>query len=382
MSKNNCDILVLTATFGDGHKFVANAIKEQVLEVNENINVSIVDIFEIVSPKLSKGIYKGYEFFIKTNSNLYNYFYYKKDNNKRSQTDELILKLYLKDFADYVIAQNPKIIISTFPICSGFVSKIKERYKVNIALITCITDAVDSWEWIYPYTDRYFVANEDIKAKLINKGIDEEIIVSTGIPVRREFLNNENRDRERDDNRFKLLIMGGGIGLLPEDLSLYRWLDKLENVKTIVVTGNNVKLMNKLETCEDLKNITVYGYTNRISDLMKEADVLVSKAGGVTLFEAITSNLPIIAHKPTLGQEIANGRFIIDKKIGNVSRDVEGLKEQLNYFIEYDDYRRELNQNLFKLHQTFKISDMKKHILDLYVYYKSYYYYQKSYKFY
>lgn len=380
MNRTKCDILILTATFGSGHKSVANAIKEYVQGEDDNLRVDIADIFEIVSPKIYKGIYKWYEFFVKNNSKLYNYFYYKKDNNKKWQGEELMMLLYKSDFTSFVTSKQPKVIISTFPLCSGLVSKYKERYKDNVSLITCITDVVDNWEWIYPNTDKYFVATSDIKDKLVRKGIEEEKIVATGIPVKKDFLeespNKSTNGQDEGNKDSTILMMGGGVGLLPDDIEIYRWLNKLENVRTIVVTGNNKKLLTKLRECEDLTNVKVYGYTDRVHEFMKSADIIISKAGGVTLFEAINSKLPILVYKPTLGQEIENGKFIANKNIGSVIHDLDSLKTRIYQFLENDNYRKSLEDNLDKVKNKFNVDDLTRHILELYSSYNSDNYYR------
>jgi processive 1,2-diacylglycerol beta-glucosyltransferase len=48
------DILILTASFGMGHKSVANALKEQIEAEYKHVKVSIGDILEIVNPKVKK----------------------------------------------------------------------------------------------------------------------------------------------------------------------------------------------------------------------------------------------------------------------------------------------------------------------------------------
>ena len=48
------DILILTASFGMGHKSVSNAIKEQIEAEYKNVKVEIADILEIVNPKVRR----------------------------------------------------------------------------------------------------------------------------------------------------------------------------------------------------------------------------------------------------------------------------------------------------------------------------------------
>jgi processive 1,2-diacylglycerol beta-glucosyltransferase len=46
---------------------------------------------------------------------------------------------------------------------------------------------------------------------------------------------------------------------------------------------------------------------------MSVSDVLISKPGGLTVAEALSSELPIILYRPIPGQEEANARFLQEK---------------------------------------------------------------------
>jgi UDP-N-acetylglucosamine:LPS N-acetylglucosamine transferase len=369
--KDKCDILILTATFGLGHIFVSKAIREHIKSFDKNINVKIADIFEITTPKLYKGVYKGYEFLIKSNSKIYNYFYYKKNSSESSQMDKVFYKMYLSKFAEYIREVKPKVIVSTFPMCSGLVSMYKDEYLDNTPLITCITDVVDNWEWIHKNTDKYMVATPHIKENLIQKGIDKVKIEVTGIPVRRDFLNR-NKSKyilkkynvENDD--FIIMMMGGGMGLLPEDKDFYNWLNQLKGVKTIILTGKNNELYEKLSEYKDLDNIRVLEYTDNISEIMVNSDILITKAGGVTLFEAIASWLPVIVYKPILGQEIENAKFIVDRQIGTVAESIEDLKEKINKVITDRHYRDNLYTNVRNISKNIDMVKLTEKILELY----------------
>ena len=93
-------------------------------------------------------------------------------------------------------------------------------------------------------------------------------------------------------------------------------IDNENNIKTTIITGNNRKMYEQLKG--KYKNINIVGYTNKISEYMKNSDLIVSKSGGITLFEAIYSETPIYVINPFLMQEVKNARFIEERKIGQV----------------------------------------------------------------
>ena len=65
-------------------------------------------------------------------------------------------------------------------------------------------------------------------------------------------------------------------------------------------------------------------------NLVKNYDLMITKPGGATLFEAIHLNTPVIVKLPKIGQEIENAKFIIDKGIGIIYNDENDLKVYLS----------------------------------------------------
>lgn len=347
--KQDLDILILTAGFGIGHNNVAKAIKENILLSNPSVNILIKDLFEVINPSTSKLIYGTYKHLIIKCTNAYNYYYYWKEKHPHTLPDELFYMTSLKKITDYLFQIKPKIIISTFPICAGIVSKCKKKYKLEMSLITCITDVVDSVEWLHENTDLYFVPTQDVKIRLMNRGILEEQIKVTGIPVRKEFLVLRNNEIEQRKEKFNVLIMGGGFGSLDLDFKFLVWLEKHERIKTQIVTGYNKKLYKKLTTENSFKNIEVYGYVENVADLMDNADILISKSGGITIFEALHKRVPIIVCNSKLGQEIENSKFIYESGIGVIEKNYNDIILFLENVLYGKKELSEIKENINKI---------------------------------
>ena len=309
-------IIIMSGKFGMGHMTTALAIKQQIDYYKLDIDVEIIDWMNYVSPKLAEKYYSLFTLIVNKGSRLYNIRYRFLENKRTNQKPEL--STYFKwHFMKLIKQKNPDLIISTIPICSQIVSLYKEKEGSTIPLITCVTDITGHSEWISKNTDIYMVGSPSVKEKFITKGVSPDKIFVTGIPTRLEFIKNVTVRKEKIYNlQKKILIMGGGLGILPVDLEFYDTLDNLTDFEVTIITGKNEKLYHQLTA--KYKNIKILGYIHNIYDYMKQSDVVITKPGGVTTFEAINTEVPIIALHPYLQQEIHNAEFIKEMNIGAV----------------------------------------------------------------
>ena len=182
-------ILILSATFGDGHKQVANAISEAVNDTLTDATPIIIDIMEWIHPysyPISHYLYKSG---IKKFPQLYS-FLYKKTRVKNSFSIRLNSLFLIGMHSMFTILQElkPRVVVSTYPFAAGIISKLKEKGLIDIPTVTIITDYTDHSYWIHPYTDLYVVGSIQMRDRLILLGVDKFKINHTGIPVRKRFL--------------------------------------------------------------------------------------------------------------------------------------------------------------------------------------------------
>lgn len=360
--------LILTAKFGMGHMSASKAIKETIEQKYKNANIEIVDLFDYTMPNTSKYMYKGFGYMLKYASDFYSKFYMKNDKKTETvfdPTSEVLFRGVKKLFNE----KKPDVVISTFPGCAAAVSKYKNRINKNINSITCITDVSSHSEWIYKNTSTYFVACEQVKKELKLKGVKTEKIKVVGIPVLNKFkmknsdlLNKSNRKNKGEKH---LLIMGGGCGILPMEDDFYKTLNNVDGLKITIMTGKNQQLFEFFEGKYD--NIKPVSFTKDVDKYMKSADAIITKPGGISLFESITAELPIICFLPELPNEIKNVSFIKDKGLGAVLTDdmMKNAKIIKNIMDKETDLNQILN-NMKKFNSLIKgqlgncISDLEK----------------------
>ncbi len=307
------NILILTGKFGMGHWSASQSLRQQLLRAFPQAQAEVVDLVAYAMPNASKAVYQCFNLLVTRGSSLFN-MYYKLTENVPMEFRPAFEPFFLDALEELLDWKQPDAVVATHPMCAQLVSRYKKETGSSLPLITCVTDLSSHSEWITSGADCYLVGSHDIRERLAAKGVDRSIICVTGIPVRSEFKRPVRRKAGRERH---LLIMGGGLGLLPRRERFYEALNALPNVKTTLIAGGNQKIYDRL--AGKYENIEVLGFTDRVYDYMARADLVLTKPGGITLFETIFSELPMLAWEPSLQQEKNNARFLVKRGLGRVA---------------------------------------------------------------
>jgi len=345
---NKMKVLILTAKFGMGHISAAKAVSEEIKKNNKDADTVTVDLMEHIYPGINKIIYKTFNLLVHKMPKLYDALLY---------MDAYLSKFPLRGkFANAEIIQalvneyKPDMIVSTWLISSKYIEAYKKKTGDAVPFITCITDIIAYNEWITGSTDAYMVGDEATKQSLISRGVDPDIIYVGGIPVRPVFGKRKSSRKDADSVR-EVLVMGGGLGLIPKADEILTGLNDMKNTHVTVITGGNQKLYKYLKKKHG--TIEAVGYTDNVAYYMDRADVIVTKAGGSTLFESIRSEVPMFVIEPFLMQEKANAKYIEDKQIGKVIwRSRSGGRDGLRDLICDDLMRTEMKKNMRNINKN------------------------------
>jgi len=171
------------------------------------------------------------------------------------------------------------------------------------------------------------MANEHAERQLIDYGVAPEKIRISGLPLHpkfREVTETVAQDARKafglDPDKFTVFVNAGwvGGGNIP---AIFRELVRGElDVQAIFLAGKNEQLF--LEAEEIARGakfpVKVIGYSDEVEKLMHSANVMISKLGGLTTFEALACRLPIIADitTPPMPHEAGTGRLISNRGAG------------------------------------------------------------------
>ena len=295
-------ILILTGTFGSGHNSVAAAISASLKKRLPGASITVTDLPSYLSKEGASLWYSVFGTVVTKMSPLYNAYYKVSalaDSGKRLSP----LLIFRQKTEELLQREDPRLVVAVHPVCAYLAGQCRLRGG-RFTLVTCLTDLSTHPEWVNEGTDYYCVGARDIALCLQSHGVPEERILLTGVPLRQEFYAPV---RKQPHEQLELLLMGGGLGLLPPEPAFYRGLSQLPGVHATVITGHNRKLYDRL--AGRFPGLTVLGYTPDVRWYMEQADLMVSKAGGITLFEALYTGLPLLVPEPTLAQEARNAAF-------------------------------------------------------------------------
>ncbi len=356
-------IIILTASTGAGHNQAAANLKR--LFEERGIYVHIVDMFKSTSKGMNALISDGYKLLATKLPKAYGMFYKTADNIAANKivfknvflATELRLKWIFNEF-------KPNLIISTHPFGAPIVGKLKDKGRIKVPFVQIVTDFKAHYAYIHDAVDAYVVASSFTADSLIDKGILKEKVHVHGIPTREEFLQNNTR-QFAGDRPFRLLIMGGSMGLQAMESAVNQLLKLDKKMNLIVVCGNNQTLSEKLKKQHqahiDRGVLKVYGFVNNIHELMDQSDLIISKPGGLTTTEAIHKSIPMIIPFAIPGQEEENTNFLVENEMAIEVKSVDELQHHIELLIEDVDQYQKMVSNMLNLSKTYSVDA----ILDL-----------------
>ena len=323
--------LFLISDTGGGHRSAANAITAALEEVREPYAFEhrIDDVAAHCSfPLTQLGL--GYSMALRYAPPVYGALYYATNGRRRYRALVRFCEpLYRERLRDLFLSYRPDVIISVHPLLNHAALRARaDAHMLHIPIVTVITDLGKVHEsWLTPEADAVVVPAREVYERALSRGVSPSRLRMLGQPISPKFddvvgTKTELRDQlNLPQESFVTLLMAGGEGggkLLPTTLALAK---SGLPMHLVVVCGRNETLKAKLEEMASTlaMPMTILGFTNKIPELMRAADLLVTKAGPGTLAEANAAQLPVVVYDYVPGQERGNVDFVRENGIGDVA---------------------------------------------------------------
>ncbi|MBC8080546.1 MAG: glycosyltransferase [Gorillibacterium sp.] len=339
-------ILILSGDLGDGHIQAAGAIAEAARAYGPAAETVTYNFPSVTHPHFHQIGRYCYTKWVTTFPFVYGYLFQKtRGENAFSQMFKK-MKFYTLSRLNRLLQEvKPTVIVATFPGAAAGISMLKENGFTDLPAVTIITDHTDHSYWLHPYTDLYIVASEQVRDALLGRGIPNNRISVTGIPIRPQFTKSWDRIQLRAKLGLNLtlpvvLLMGGGMGMIAKECSsMLLSGDILVPTQFVMICGHNDKLRLQLERemADSPHTVHITGFVDNIHEWMAAADLLVTKPGGLTTSEAIAMELPMLLYKSLPGQEQDNATFLTQAGVAISASSEANLVQHLNRLLAHPE---------------------------------------------
>lgn len=224
------------------------------------------------------------------------------------------------------LASKPDLIVSIQPEVNALSPFFKKWYGVPIH--TIIIDLAFHGLWLDKLIDHYYVFNSILSNDLQQRGINRSQITVSGVPLRPSFSNivkiNPKAIREKlgiSEELPTILLLGGLLGAMVDFDQVIRSIIELDlPLQLLVIYGKNEKSREKFSKMQQNSKTVIYPYgvVSNMDEMIRAADLVVSKPGSVTIAESLALNKPMLVILPEAGsfQEFRFAQFLQENGAG------------------------------------------------------------------
>ena len=369
------NILIFYASYGGGHLNAAKSINEYLQKNYNDLHVELIDCMKYINKTIEKVTTKAYTEMAKKAPWAWGRIYSDAQKGPLAHITSRSNKFMAIKLLKLLREKQPDLIISTHPFGSQMCSYLKRKGKIHAKIATIMTDFAPHDQWLVgsDFTDYYFVAHDNMKKYLMDKGISSKNIFVTGIPLSNRFLKSYDKkeilkELNLEIDKKTILFFGGG----EFGLGKTRTIEIFENfvkyctdMQIIAIAGKNEKMKHAFDNIVSKynrkNNIVVFEYTSQVPEFMSISDLVVTKPGGLTTTESLASELPMVIINPIPGQEEENAKFLVENGIAIWIKKEDNVQEVLENLFLNPETLENMKQNtkkLAKLHSTQEICEI------------------------
>ncbi|MGH2782291.1 MAG: MGDG synthase family glycosyltransferase [Thermoleophilaceae bacterium] len=362
-------VLILSASYGSGHAEAARSLAAAVEA--RNGRAVVVDHFrELVHPVFARASRAVYYALLRRAPGVWALAYTLGDRMGPESPLALgMTRVGTERLARLLDTMRPDAVITVHATPAAAMAVLALSGRRVPPHTTAVTDFVAHSQWMPRPVDRYCVAAEEVRNEFVARGIPPERVVVTGVPVREEFARAVDPVAARralglSPTLPTIVAMAGTQGALGRLGDVTRALLTLERpIQAVVVAGRDERLRARLARAAAGSPVRVVGYADDVRTLLAAADLLVTKAGGMTLAEATAAEVPLLLYGSLPGQERGNERFASRAGIALVARSRGELRRLLERAVGDPETVERLQGSLRRLRRP----DAAQHIVDLVV---------------
>lgn len=312
-------ILILTAAFGEGHNTAARNIRLAIESADPTARVEVLDLLQIAYGRANQLARAAYLGVVRHAPRIWQVAYHLLDRSPALTSAAVLTRLRLA-LNHYLAESQPDTVITTYPIYGQILRDLfRDHAELPFRLITVITDSLTiHHSWLRNPSVLYCVTDPDSARILHSQGIPESAVQVTGFPVDpalHRLPESPLPDPIGTHPRRLLFMITHGRRRFRSTLDA---LLELPHTQLTIVTGRNTRLRSRLHQYLQPHGdrVQILGWTDQMPQLLRSHHLVITKAGGATVHEAIAAQCPLLLHQPIPGQEEGNASLVTQNHWG------------------------------------------------------------------
>ena len=357
-------ILILTCNTGEGHNSTSRAIRDEAERRGDSVD--IWDALSFWPAGTNSFICNGQEFLYKYLPELFGQGYRfaetvsEMENKRREQgkkTNQAIspfAKVPSEKMCARILDEGFDVILCAHIFASLMITEFKRHNSsFNIPTYLITTDYTCSPGANFSDIDGCFTPAEALKGEFVGLGVREDLIIPVGIPVREDFYEKKSKDEAKailglPDDRRIVLLMSGSMGCGPIAKTVEAIIDALpSDCLLVAVCGRNERLLSQLtDLSRTRRNLYPVGFTKQIPLFMDSAELVVTKAGGLSSTEAGVKNLPVVFIDAIPGLEVHNRDYFVNRGYARYGNSPEEIASHISELLEAPDVLKNMRDKM------------------------------------
>ena len=353
-------IIILYSTAGMGHKKAAFALLDAFKEKKDEVSCEMIDVLEYGN-RFYNFLYKDFYVFMMSRAKAAWGILYDLSNlpvvNMLTRRLREVTDFYsLRRLEKAILESDPDAIIATHFLFPSISRILRKNKCIRSQMYAVVTDYGPHSFWLSNHINGYFVGSESALTEMVKRKIPAENITATGIPVTKEFNESFNTDKLRktyglDKSKKTVLLLSGGYGVGPMEEILFSLNDCSADIQVITVCGHNEAAYEDIQKIKsELKYpVILFGFTDKVAELMAVSDLMITKAGGISVTEAMNARLPMILFASVPGQETWNEKMLCAARAAEKAKKVKDIPVIANRILLSDDVYEALKEGIDKV---------------------------------
>ncbi|WP_411825755.1 MGDG synthase family glycosyltransferase [Luteolibacter sp. AS25] len=313
-------LLIITAAFGEGHN---SAAKNLALAAKEaGIEARVADPCILAIPHTTAIMEWGYRLVTTHFPKLWEKIYKGTDDCDFSRPNLPLMGKPERYLQTLVEDYRPTAVVSTYPVYPYFLKRSMAEAGMNLPIFTVVTDSIEiNASWLRAPTDYFLVTDQLTLETMRCWGLPEEKLIPTGFPVNPSFTTLTPVLPEDPCKPFRILYFATSKKPFIRRHSR-AILNANPDVKLTIVMGKNFRhLYSRAKEIKDEfpGRVRLLGWTRKVPQLLNSHHLVIGKAGGATVHEAIAARCPMLIHHLVPGQEEGNLRLLQQLGIGDLA---------------------------------------------------------------